>query len=439
MVGQGLQGTLMGDVGSLVNAIFERVWVLCVSALIGAVPCMAQEVSPAPGNLSLQQAIDRAIAEHPELKLVDFSELQFRANADLVVQAPPLAVELDVENINDDADDIAEVTLSLASTLERGGKRDARVAYAQQQLSALGVAREKARLDLMAEVARRYLEVAHAQAQVELSRADIAHRVRTVEAASQRVRAGASPESVQLTAEAAQARAQLEHDRAERERVSAYRRLALLWNDRTPTVQSVTGNLTALPNIPDAQALAAMIERSPELKQFADAQRLREARLRLAKTARSSDILWRVGVRRLEETDEWAAVGSVSIPFGSARRADPEIRSAQAELDALSVERQSSELTLFATLVEAHGHYLAAQAEVHQWRTHLLPRLTRAEASAERAYRAGALSYLEWAQVQGETTEARQRELDAALEAQRALIELQRLTGEPMIVPSTAP
>ena len=42
----------------------------------------------------------------------------------------------------------------------------------------------------------------------------------------------------------------------------------------------------------------------------------------------------------------------------------------------------------------------------------VLPRLTRAEAAAERAYRAGAISYLEWAQLQSECTNARKQQLE---------------------------
>ena len=46
------------------------------------------------------------------------------------------------------------------------------------------------------------------------------------------------------------------------------------------------------------------------------------------------------------------------------------------------------------------------------------------------AYRAGAASYLEWSSLQAEHAAARQQQLEAALEAQRALVEIQRLTGQ---------
>ena len=57
----------------------------------------------------------------------------------------------------------------------------------------------------------------------------------------------------------------------------------------------------------------------------------------------------------------------------------------------------------------------------------------RAETAAERAWRAGATSYLEWSGVQSELTATRRRQLDIALDGQRALIEIQRLTGQSFV------
>lgn len=74
-----------------------------------------------------------------------------------------------------------------------------------------------------------------------------------------------------------------------------------------------------------------------------------------------------------------------------------------------------------------------AQTEVARLQNDVLPKLARAEQAAERAYRAGAISYLEWAQLQSERTAVRQQQLDVALDAQRALIEIQRLTGQAIV------
>ena len=95
-------------------------------------------------------------------------------------------------------------------------------------------------------------------------------------------------------------------------------------------------------------------------------------------------------------------------------------------------------MALYSTLVEAHGRYIVARDEVARLQDDVLPKLTKAEQAAERAYRAGAISYLEWAQLQSERTAALQQQLDVALDAQRALIEIQRLTGQAMVASAAA-
>ena len=83
-------------------------------------------------------------------------------------------------------------------------------------------------------------------------------------------------------------------------------------------------------------------------------------------------------------------------------RAEPGIRAAQAELASLALEREAEEPTLEATLVDAHMRLSAARGEVVAARDVLLPKLEQAERASERAFRAGALTYTEWSQVQSE-------------------------------------
>ena len=130
---------------------------------------------------------------------------------------------------------------------------------------------------------------------------------------------------------------------------------------------------------------------------------------------------------------EFALIGSVSMPLGSARRNQPDLRVADAELAMLGIQRESQGLALYSTLADAHGRYRVAQFETARLQSDVLPKLGKAEAAAEHAYRAGAISYLEWAQLQSERTSARKQQLDTALEAQRALIEIQRLTGQAFV------
>lgn len=397
------------------------------------VACCVPLHARADAPLTLEDAYARVLARHPDLEAFRPAREAAEAELETARLAPQRRVVADLENVAgsgaNSGFDAAEVTIGLASVFERGDKRSARSAVAQARVDALVNEREAKRLDLLAEVARRYLDVVAAEATRVIGDADVAQRERAVAAATRRVQAGASPESVRLAADAEHARARLERDRATRERDVAFRRLAILWNARDAGAGTVAAQALSIPAVPTFDAIAAHLERSPELRRFADTARLREARLQLARSARIADVDWQVGVRRLQEGADWALTGSVSIPLGNASRAAGGIRAAEAELAMLDLERASGEMALVSTLSEAHGR-LAAQAEdARQWRDDVLPRLAKAEASAANAYRAGALDYLEWSQLQAQVVLARRQQLVATVDAQRALIEIQRLTA----------
>lgn len=402
----------------------------CVAAFSLAWPAWA--TSPAT-PLTLDDAFVRVAQTHPELRLFGPRHEALLAELDRAALTPALVAGLDVENVlgTDEASglDGAEVTLSLASVFERGGKLDARRAVVQSRIDALAVQREAQRLDLLAEVARRYLAAVATQDQQAIGRLDVEQRQRTVAAARERHVAGATPQSVVLTAQAALANAELDLARAVQSGKAARQHLAALWGERDPAFDVAQADPVALPELAGFDALADWLERTPELAQFAGEQRIREARLQLARSEATPDLDWQVGVRRLPGNDVGLLAG-VSMPLGATSRAEPGIRAARADLAVLEIEREATGLSLYSTLAEAHGRYLVARLEVQRLGSDVIPRLKQAEVAAADAYRAGAASYLEWATLQAERIDARKRQLEAALEAQRALIEIQRLTGQ---------
>jgi cobalt-zinc-cadmium efflux system outer membrane protein len=406
-----------------------------VAAWFAAI-AMAQSVAAAQ-TMTLDDAFARVAATHPELRLAQARGDILAVEVDAASQRPALTAGVELENApgigNLEGVRGAETTLTLASVLERGGKPDARRTLARSRVDAQGLESEARRLDLLAEVARRYLAASAALHQRDIAVRDVALRQRTVAAARDRLQAGASPESVVLSAEAMLAVAELAQARATQQWIAARMHLAVLWGEPSPDFGIAAGNPLALPAVPDSAALAALLEGTPELQRFASERRIAEARLQLARTAATPDLGWQVGFRHLNEGDDLALVAGISMPLGSRRRAEPGIRAANAELAALQIEREAGKLSLHSTLQEAHGRYLVAQLEVTRLGDEVLPLLARAEAATERAWSAGAASYMELSQLQSELTTTHRRRLEVALEAQRALIEIQRLTGQAFV------
>lgn len=399
----------------------------CGLALALAIPAHAGTV------LTLEDAWARTSRQHPDLAGFEPRTRELEAAAEIAALPPALEAGLSLENALGSGEAAglhrAELTLSLASVLERGGKRAARGALAGAELGALPSERDARRLDILAEVARRYLAAAAADAEAALAATDAGQRAEQAILAEHRHRSGASPESVVLGAQAALAQAQLDEARAQQRARAARLALAALWGGRETDLELAAGDVLALPAIEDFATLAAGLEASPELLRFASRERIAEARLQLARSEARADLGWEVGVRRLQASRDTALIASVSMPLGAGHRAAPAIRAADAALETLALEREAAALSLHATLAQAHGRYTVARLEVRRIGSDVLPRLERAGDAARRAWTAGAASHLEWTALQSEAVAARQRQLAAAVDARIALIEIQRLTA----------
>ncbi len=159
-----------------------RVRFAALAALLAV--CAAAKPAAAADRLTLDDAIARVAQSHPDLRLVDARAAVLSAERERAERRPAWVAGAQVENALGTGEfrglGGAELTLTLASVLERGGKLDARRSLAQARIDALAIERETRRLDLLAEVARRYLAINAAQDQRRIADLDVMQRQRTV-------------------------------------------------------------------------------------------------------------------------------------------------------------------------------------------------------------------------------------------------------------------
>ena len=152
---------------------------LATLVALTAALCMSAHAQ-SPAVLTLDDAFSRVDQTHPELRLLGSQRAVLDAEMDRAMLRPPLIAGAGIENAFGSGEagafKRAEITLSLASVLERGGKLDARKVLAQSRIDALAIDREARRLDLLAEVARRYLAIVGAQRQQVVADLDIGQR-----------------------------------------------------------------------------------------------------------------------------------------------------------------------------------------------------------------------------------------------------------------------
>lgn len=418
----------------------NRVWHRWVSA---GVVCWLS-LSAQAGELTLEAAMSRTVAAHPQLKIFGSRLQQLESESAASQLRPALTVGLDVENIAGSGPysgtSEAEYTLTLAGVLERGMKREARRAVAVRRIDALGVERAAAELDLLAEVNRRYLDWVEASLMPSLTARAKDHQHSLVQSIRRRHQAGGVSEAVVLAAEAEAARWALEHEQALRETELAWQRLAVLWghagtSEPVPEPSALPENFPALASMTD---MLAKIRGIPDMEYFASTQRVQEAELRLIQADLSRNLEWRVGMRRLQGDSATALVAGISVPLGESSRLALRAAAERARQQSLTFERNARLQDLETVLIRMYGEAEGEHRRLSVLDTQVIPQLKAAAEKGMQAFQAGALSYMELAQIQRELWNADKERLATKVNFYRNLVELQRLTTESWSVSTTS-
>jgi cobalt-zinc-cadmium efflux system outer membrane protein len=425
------------------NAVLARAACACLLAWAFSFTSPAARASEAAPPLTLREAIDAALIGNPELKTFAFT---FRAQDARIDQAglrPAPELSLDAENVLGTGDvrgtRSAELTFALSQVIELGGKREARIATAQARRDVLDIDRQARQLDVLAEVARRFIAVAARQDLLRLAQRGVELAQQTVDGSKRRVDAAKSPHAELDRARIALDRARLAERSSAAELDAERQQLAATWGESRPVIGGremgdVQADLYALPEMVDYSALVARLATNPDFARFASEERVRDAELRLAATSRRPDITLSGGVRRLEASNDNALVFSVSVPLFSSRRSSSFVAEAQASRDLIGAEREVALVKAKALLYELHSRLVRAIAEADTLRTDILPRTEEALKETEYAYQRGRFSYLELVDAQREYLTVQSSLIEAASEAHELRVEIERLTNAPLDV-----
>lgn len=386
--------------------------------------------------LTLAAALQRAETQHPAFE-------QWRAAgrvaASRVSQAglrPSPELSLSTENVLGSGPYRGvkgiEATLGFSQLVETGGQRARRIetAGAEQALQAGDAG--LATLDLRAELARRYVHLLSDQAQLDITHEATRLAEDTLKEVERRVAAARSPLAERSRASIALERARLAEEHAEHELLSSRRHLAAAMGQEEADFGMAQGDLQRLSPALGFDDLLARLRASPQALQYAAAQRLRDSELRLQQArARSSPTLG-TGIRRLGETDDTALLFSASLPLGQASRSAPLIAEAEARRDQGEGEARVAMLKLQAQLYELFQELNHARAEFEAQRDRVVPAADEALRQTRHAWERGRYSLLELRDAHEEWTTQSRRLIEAAAEYQGHLIEIQRLTGQPV-------
>jgi cobalt-zinc-cadmium efflux system outer membrane protein len=322
-----------------------------------------------------------------------------------------------------------EATLLLSQVLELGDKRARRQRAAARALDLRNADYELQRLDVLAEVARRFVHVVSDQALLKVSREAVVLAERTRDAVAQRVAAARATRAELSRTEIALARARIELEHREHELRTSRRALAATWGSIQPRFERAQADLFTLPAISSFKQLRAELRASPDLQYFLTARRLREAELQLAQAGSVPNARIGAGMRRLEQFDDQALMLTFSIGLPVFNQNQGNIQAAQARLAQTAVKRRAHFIAAQAVLFATYQELLHAAAEAQTLSETVIPEAKRALKAIEAGFNIGRFSYLELAAAQREFIDVRSEAISAAADYHRFVIEIERLTG----------
>ncbi|RKE53800.1 MULTISPECIES: TolC family protein [unclassified Sphingomonas] len=327
----------------------------------------------------------------------------------------------------------SETTLGLALPLERGGKRQARMALADAQIGRAGIAAEIARADLRLRVTQAYVVGVAAQRRVAVARDQVGIAAEVLRAAKVRVQAGRASPLEEQRADVARLAAGGALERADRSATVAATNLARLIGMPVGSLDDSWFQLVdALGPLQPSRSTSTLIAAAAR----ADLDTA-TAQVRLARSQRVPDLTLSASARRLEQTNDTAAVFGVSIPLTVFNGG----RSAIAVVDA---QRDQSDALRRVALLDAEQDIATTQAEAANAATTARnatgPALTAALEAARIArigYREGKFGQLDLLDAERTLLDTRTAAIDALAAYHDARARLERLTAEAPIARDT--
>jgi cobalt-zinc-cadmium efflux system outer membrane protein len=388
-----------------------------------------------PSTLTLERALQQTLQHHPVLQAYPFQ--QRRAEA-LRLQAglrPNPSVNLNLENVAGSGaftgTNQSEITLTLSQLIELGDKRQRRVQLQDARWQQQQAEFELTRLDILARTSERYYRILRLQSLLALNQERLELLQQAREIIGRRSRAGASTEADVAKLQLGLVKAEARQFQLQAELGLARNKLSAMWL-QPANFTGVAGDLTDLPQPPEAQQLLQTLARAPVWMQLVANLRQADARVALAHANGQSDITLGVGVRQHNSTEEQALVVNVSVPLALSNPNRGRIAAAYAERDKAEADSQRQQQQLRLNLLDLRARLDAHWKRNQVLQQRLLPAATKLLGATEEGYRQGRYGILQWADAQQQLFSLKREQIDTQHAVFQQFLELERLTGQPM-------
>ena len=391
---------------------------LAGAVLVVSAPALAE-------TITLDQAIARAEAATPALRAAEAGIAVARGGLRQADVRPNPYVTVEADNFAGTGPynvlGRAEVAATYNQPIERGGKRDARVALARRDITVAEASAQVARLEQAAAVERAFhgVGIAEYALEIALSRQSIEQGMQ--HEALRRVRGYKDPLFVETRAAARVAQTKIDLASARTRLATARAALASFWGETGVGLEIKNSAFTAVPTgLQLAAADAALNE--------ATAQRAAAAVV-VEQSRSTQDFTVGGGARFLRETNDVAAVATVTIPLGRFDRNQGAIERARAERERIELTAETARLDRLRRVAALSADAEASRSQAEAIVAEVYPRTAKTMVQVREGYARGGFSFRDMQDAADAILRAQDDWLEAITRYRELQTELNRLTG----------
>lgn len=391
----------------------------------------------------LKAAIERAVSRNPEIAAMEagIEAARHRVGQSMALPDTELNLSLNDFPVTDfslSRDEMTTEMVGLQQTFPGAGKRPARHAAAEAELSASEASHEGHRLRLAAEVADAFFTLGDIDERIAILEESRGRLRRAADSVAERYRVGkgALADVLRANLDATAADERIVALRGER------RAAAARWNTLQVLPPAAPVDAVALPPGDPAPGTAADLSARAEAESPAIATgradvRRAEEELSLARLDGRPDITASAYYAHRIDFESLAGVGvSLTLPFLQGGRLSERRAEKNAELSAARANLEAARNTLERGVAEAWAELDRSVEQAQLYRSSILPQAETNAQAADEAYRVGQVDFLTFSRA-GLDRDAFAAELVMRRAAAwRALAALQTASGLP-VVPGT--
>jgi cobalt-zinc-cadmium efflux system outer membrane protein len=397
-------------------------------ALLAAAAAVALAAPSAAEPLRLAEALRRAAAADPSTAAATARREAAQAAIRQAGLKPTPSLNLEAENVSGTGGysvlDRSETTLSYAWTLERSGKREARVGRARAEAEVVRLRAEARALDHLRDAQKAYADAWAAEAELLVAEARLVAAQQSQADVVRRVTSARDPLFAGSRAEALTAQAEIARDRAREAARTARALAASYWGGPGDFELGLDDFFNVAPP-------ADLPELSPTDMALAEAERdVAAAVVRVEQVRGVADPALSGGLRYFADGSDVALVVGASIPLGAAKANQANVERARAERSAAEADLLAWKVARDREIVRLVARQRALAVESERIRAELIPHAIRAVEQVTAGFNRGGFSFSDVTEAQRALADARARRVEVLRDFHVGGAELDRLTGK---------